>query len=385
MYNNIRKYLKTEQFVPLGVPFFTEGKGVFRVSREHKSKRYSGVYWRELDNGDKSYYLHIRLDGKLKRIPIGKKSEGITESFCNMEKARILNANRFGEDVANQLRKVKNIDPTFKDLFEWYIEKRQLKESTVEHLQILRKVPFYTSKKISREDVQKYLDDLAKKYRPATITLRYRQIRAIMRYAIQRDKYKYADPTVGIDLPKSTGSRKRYLTPDEIQRLLVAVKDNKRLYLFVKMSLCTGARIGTLLTVHKDHIQPDGTVALYNHKGDRWYTGFFDAETMELLKDKKGYVLALKGKENRVPAMQSIQYKLQDVLNELFNTEDTPKEERAVVHTLRHSVASQMLAKEVPMEIISKTLDHSSIMITSMIYAKVSPNAIKRSVSNLWD
>ncbi len=179
------------------------------MAKEHKSKRYPGVYWRELDSGDKSYFLRVRLDGKSKRIPIGKKSEGITEAFCNMEKARILNSNRFGEDVAAQLQKVKAVDPTFGDLFEWYLEKRPLKETTVEHLQILRKVPFYNSKKVTRDDVQRYMDELASKYRPATVTLRYRQIRAVFRYAVQREKYKYADPTVGIDLPKSTGARKQ--------------------------------------------------------------------------------------------------------------------------------------------------------------------------------
>lgn len=355
------------------------------MAKEIKSKKYQGVYYRELESGDRSYFLRIRLNGKMKRIPIGKKSAGITEAFCNQEKNRILNAARFGEDAANELLKVKKEDMTFKGLFEWYLERRELKESTVEHLQILRKVPFYNSKKITRDDVQKYMDELAKTLRPATVTLRYRQIRAVMRYAIQRDKYKYPDPTVGIDLPKSTGARKRYFTPEETQQILEAVKGNRRLYLFVKMSLCTGARIGTLLSVHSDHIQPDGTVQLYNHKAERWYTGFFDEETMELLKFKKGYVLALKGKEHKVPAMQSIQYKLQDVLNELFNRPDTPKEERAYVHTLRHSVATQMVQKGVSMEVISKTLDHSSPLITSQVYAKVIPELIRGAVEDLWD
>ena len=354
------------------------------MAKEIKSKKYQGVYHRELDNGDRSYFLRIRLNGKMKRIPIGKKSEGITEAFCNQEKNRIMNAARFGEDVANQLRKVKQQDPTFKELFDWYLEKRDLKASTAEHLQILRKVPFYNSKKITREDIQSYIDELAKTKRPSTVTLRYRQIRAVMRYAIQRDKYKYADPTIGIDLPKSTGARKRYFTPEETAQILEAVKHKPRLYLFVKMSLCTGARIGTLLTVHSDNIKPDGTVALYNHKGERWYTGFFDAETMELLQGKKGYVLALKGKEHKVPAIQSIQYPLQDILNDLFNTDDMPIEERAYVHTLRHSVASQMLAKRVPIEVISKTLDHSSPVITSQVYAKVIPDLVKSAVEDLW-
>jgi integrase len=355
------------------------------MAKEVKSKKYSGVYYRELEKGDRSYFIRIRLDGKLQRIPIGRKSEGITEAFCNQKKIEILNKARHGEDVAKDLMKVKRDEPTFGDLFEWYLERREIKKSTERHLQILRKVPFYDSRKITREDVQTYLDDLAEKFRPATVTLRYRQIRAVMRYAIQREKYRYSDPTIGIDLPKGTGPRKRYFTQEETEMILDAVKDKPRLYLFVKMSLCTGARIGTLLTVRADDISPDGTVRLYNHKVGRWYVGYFDDETMELLRGKRGYVLALKGKENKVPAMQSIQYRLQDVLNDLFNDENTPKEERAVVHSLRHSVGSQMLSKGVPIEVISKTLDHANVMTTANVYAKVAPHLVKDAVKGLWE
>ena len=95
--------------------------------------------------------------------------------------------------------------------------------------------------------------------------------------------------------------------------------------------------------------------------------------------------MALKGKEDKVPAAQSIQYKLQEVLNELFNDEGMPPEKRAVVHTLRHSVATQQVRKGVPIEVISKTLDHSSINVTSQIYAKVAPELIKRATSGLWE
>ena len=62
-----------------------------------------------------------------------------------------------------------------------------------------------------------------------------------------------------------------------------------------------------------------------------------------------------------------------------------PPERKAVVHTLRHSVATQQVRKGVPIEVISKTLDHSSINVTSQIYAKIAPELIKNSVTNLWD
>ena len=355
------------------------------MAREIKSKKFQGVYYRELDGGDRSYFLRLRIDGKVKRIPIGRKSEGITEAFCFQEKARILNSHRFGEDAAKQLQKVTAEDPSFEELLDWYIEKRALKPGTADKLQLLKKAPFAQSRKITRADIQDYIDDLQKTKRPETVTLHYRQIRALMRYAINREKYKYVDPTVGIDLPKRTGPRKRYLTPEEIARLLDALKDKPRLYLFTKMSLCTGARMGTILSVHSDHIHPDGSVDLYNHKADRWYKSFFDAETMDLLREKEGYVLALKGKENDVPSKSWFQTQFRPILNELFNDEDTPYEKRAVIHTIRHSVATQQVRKGVPLEVISKTLDHSSIMVTSQIYAKVAPELIQKSLKGLWD
>lgn len=355
------------------------------MAKEIKSKKYAGVYYRELDGGDRSYFVRIRVDGKLRRVPIGKKSEGITEAFANKEKARLINASRYGEKVADELRKVKTKDPTFGELFDWYLERRELKESTAYHLEILRKVPFYNSRKVTREDVQKYLNELAATSRPATVTLRFRQIRAIFRYAIARDKYTYKDPTDGIDLPKMSGGRKRYLSPEETAQLLDAVRDNPRIYLFVKMSLCTGARIGTLLTVRREDIDEDGRVKLRNHKSGRDYWGYLDAEVLEMVKDKHGYVLALKGKEEKIPAMQSIQYRVQDEMNRLFNTPETPREMRAVVHSLRHSVGTQLLTKGVPLEVVSKILDHSSPVVTATVYAKVTPDLIKRSTAGLWD
>lgn len=356
------------------------------LSKEFKSHRYAGVYWRELNGKDRSYFLRVRIDGKMRRIPIGKKSEGITEAFCNQEKARILNAHRFGDDTALELQKVKQKDPTFEELLNWYIEKRELKASTIAQLRVLHSVPFYKSRKVTRVDIQDYIDEMAQDLRPATIALRFRQIRAVFRHAIDREKYKYADPTKGIDLPKGTGSRKRYLTAEEVERLLAAVKDDSRLYLFVKMSLCTGARIGTIVSVHSDDIEPDGTVTLTNHKIDgRKYTGFFDAETMALLKDKKGYVLALPGKEDRVPSIRSIQYKILAIMDELFNPPGTPLEERAVVHSLRHSCATKLLENGVPIEVVSKVLDHSDISVTMNVYGKITKKCIREAVKNIWD
>lgn len=355
------------------------------MSKEIKSKKYAGVYYRELGGNDRSYFLRIRLGGGTKRIPIGKKSEGITEAFCNQEKIRIINAHRFGDDVAAQLQRVKVDEKTFCELVDYYIETSGARYATIRNIRPLKSVEFADKRRITIQDIQTHLDGLKGRLQPNTINQRLKYIRMIMRYAIANNKYKYSDPTTGVKLLKAENTRKRYLTADEVQTLLSAVKDKPRLYIFVKVALCTGARISTLLKIHERDIKPDGSVRLHNTKSGRYYIGFLDAETMELVEGRAGYIFARRGREDEMPGTHQIQKPLQNILNTLFNPPGTPKDERVVIHTLRHSVATQQIAKGVPMEVIAKTLDHSDIATTARIYAKVAPDLVRRATSNLWD
>ena len=355
------------------------------MSKEIKSKRFEGVYFRELENGDRSYFLRMRIGGKTTRVPIGKKSEGINEAFCAAERIRIINENKFGQATADKLRKAKREDPTFAHLIDYYLVTAQIKESTANVVKVLYKVPFAESKKATREEIQNYVDEQTRKYKPLTVQNRYRQIRAIYNFAIQRGKYRYDNPCEGITLPKGKVARQRYFTPEEIQQLLDAVRSKPRLYIFVKMSLCTGARVSTLVRVHADDIKPDGSVMLYNTKLDRYYTGFFDEETMNLLKDRDGYVLARRGKQSKLPDVQTVQRPLLKIIHELFDDDNMAYEMKPCLHTLRHSVATQMISKGVPMEVVAKTLDHANAITTAQVYAKVAPELVRGSVLGIWD
>lgn len=357
------------------------------MAKEIKSKKYQGVYYRELDGGDRSYFLRVRLGGGTRRIPIGKKSEGVTEAFCAQEKARIINEHRFGHDVAAKLARVKSAEPTFEELLDFYISNSDIRESTIRNVKALRAVPFAPQRRVTPSDVQKYIDGLKPRLRASTVNQRLKYLRMIFRFAIAKGKYNHADPTNGVDLLKSEKARQRYLNADEVRLLLDTVRaENKpRLYLFVKLALCTGARVSTLLLIHEKDIKPDGSVRLRNTKIGRYYTGFLDEETRELVAGRKGYILAIRGKEDTAPGAHLYQRQMKRILDDLFNPPGTPIEERVVTHTLRHSVASQLLAKGVPMEVIAKTLDHSDIVTTARIYAKVAPELVRRSTENLWD
>jgi integrase len=52
-------------------------------------------------------------------------------------------------------------------------------------------------------------------------------------------------------------------------------------------------------------------------------------------------------------------------------------------HILRHTVATQLAQKNVPMTQISRLLGHSSTLITERVYAKYSPEFCRQAVSHL--
>ena len=57
----------------------------------------------------------------------------------------------------------------------------------------------------------------------------------------------------------------------------------------------------------------------------------------------------------------------------------------AGLHTLRHSAASVMLTRGVPLKVVADILGHSSIAITGDIYGHVSPDVARQAMSTLGD
>jgi integrase len=57
----------------------------------------------------------------------------------------------------------------------------------------------------------------------------------------------------------------------------------------------------------------------------------------------------------------------------------------AGLHTLRHSAASVMLTRGVPLKVVSDILGHSSIAITGDIYGHVSPDVARQAMDTLGD
>ena len=65
-----------------------------------KSKKYSGVYLNKLNNGDVSYSIIYKDEyNKTKRFTVGKKSQGITETFAYQKRNEFINKINLGVDL----------------------------------------------------------------------------------------------------------------------------------------------------------------------------------------------------------------------------------------------------------------------------------------------
>ena len=119
------------------------------------------------------------------------------------------------------------------------------------------------------------------------------------------------------------------------------------------------------------------------------YTGFFDSTVKTKLTEifpklnSNDYIVGVSSE--KFP-FRTIQNRLKKVLDEMFNQglDRRDAKNRVVVHTLRHTFASQLAIQGVPIYTIQKLMNHADIGHT-IRYAKLAPDSGKEYVKNLYE
>ncbi|NOZ91057.1 MAG: tyrosine-type recombinase/integrase [Epsilonproteobacteria bacterium] len=352
-----------------------------------KSKRYIGVYYNILENKDKSYYITYNNGSKKVWEKVGKHSEGIREAFCSQYRADIILRLRLGEDTPKDLRKKNN--KTLHQIALMYFEKKDYKGKSYttfwgrykNHIHPTLGEKFIND--ITEDDIDT-LKRLKKELSIKTISLIIEMLNSIFVFAIEKGFVK-KNPCTKIKIKKSDNARERYLSLDEIELLINHVKDREYLHLFVLLSLSTGARLHDVFCMKKkDFNLIDKTVTIKNRKGNSTYKAFLTKRVLEVLEPK---LLELRNPNDILykKSERTIQRQLQQVLNELFNVglDNKDSKNRVVIHTLRHTFASQLAIAGTPIFTIQKLLDHKSIEDT-LRYAKLSPDNGRDFVEGLF-
>ena len=381
-----------------------------------KSKKYAGVYLNYLQDGDISYSITYKDDtGKLNRYTVGKKSNGITETFAYNQRAAFIN--KIKNDIDPQAHRKKKEIVTLNDLAKVYFDDKEANNKTnirqlqkynlyLGHLEPKEISNKYDQIKVSDEgkgvlgkkdidsitkaDITKLQKDLnAKGKAPKTINGIIQLLSAIINHSIKEHSLKLINPCTGIKKLKTDDKRERYLTLDEVKRLTDEVKDDEVLYHFVKLALMTGARLEGVLNIQKKDIKLDtNSVTIHDLKSGGVYTGFYDDEYKQTL---EAHIKSLKvndyvvGGSSIKTASRTIQRHLKKIIDKLFNKglEVRDFKHRVVIHTLRHTFASQLAIAGVPILTIKGLMNHADIAQT-MRYAKLAPDQGVEAVKGLY-
>ena len=229
-----------------------------------------------------------------------------------------------------------------------------------------------------------------KKLSPQTVNHIIQLIGTIFNYNIKHKYIKVENPVKSTKLLKVNNERQRYLETDEIERLYNAIGNDKQLLFFTKLALHTGARLHTICNIKKKDVNLEKqTIFLQDFKNGTFYTAFLSDDLVKLLRPRlrqlhsSDLVLLFGTNPNNIETY--ISKKMRPILNELFNTKlaKNDRQNRVVIHTLRHTFASHLAINGTPIYTIQKLMNHKDINMT-LRYAKLSPDSGRDYVTQLY-
>ncbi|MEA3384609.1 MAG: site-specific integrase [Campylobacterota bacterium] len=361
----------------------------------------NGVFYKEIIDDknkvvDKVFLIRYRDKNKDKLVTIGKYSQGIRINYCKKKRDDILNHIRLGE-VPTTI-KAKRVDKdviTFDMIANTYFEYAKLHNRTYRntllrfnmHIKpILGHMDMYAVKLNDIEQIQK---DKIKNLSPRSVNSLIQIINTIYNFAISRDIFEKVNPVTKVKALKMDNNREKFLSLEEIKKLEDEIKDDRQLTLFVKMALCTGGRISSVLNIRKKDINlTTQVVNLKDFKMGTTYKAFIPDSLVATLEerleeiDSDDEVINTKGCKS---LMSNVSKSMRPILNRLFNQglDKDDRKNRTVVHTLRHTFASHLAINGTPIFTIQKLLNHKDIAMT-MRYAKLAPDSGRDFVNGLY-
>jgi len=193
---------------------------------------------------------------------------------------------------------------------------------------------------------------------------------------------RYSDkqsPAV-IEMPPAPPPKSRHLIREQYRMLREASRKIPHLHLFVVMAYRTGGRAGAILELTWDRVdfaREQIRLGLGERRAKGRATVPMTEDTAEILREAKkaaltDYVIEYGGKQ-----VKSVKRAFKAAVQRARLPAGTSP------HVLRHSAAVHMAESGVPMSEIAQYLGHSSTSITERVYARFSPDYLKRAAAAL--
>lgn len=370
------------------------------------SKKYDGVQHYIKNNGYKTYYIRYKDEfNQLKRVKVGCETEGITEVYCRNKRVEIINSVLRGEQPPKIVKNRRKEVLTLNYITDKYFASKDNSQSTFDrtskynkHLKPVLGMKGIT--KVTKNDLlelrQKTIDGgLSNQTGNMIVEL----FGTIFNYGFNTEMYEAINPTIKIKKLPVKNTRERFLNKDEIEELYQTCQKKDEEYdygnmleLFCKLALTTGARMEAILHLKKSDINlQNEIIRLTDLKGGgEVYSGYITNTTKDILYStlsKIGFnehLISFKYDGHKITGRQ-LQTRLKPILDELFNKglDLKDRKNRIVIHSFRHTFASQLALANVPIRQIQELLNHSDISQT-VRYAKLQDESNKKALQNVF-
>ncbi len=363
-----------------------------------KVKKYVGVYSHTAKDGTKTFHIRGKIHGKNYTEVIGSTKEGITAQFASNMRSKKHGIIKLGDDSPMNTITVYTLD----EAADLYFHSIKSKSNTPNAKSVYAKHITFGSRTlgdISSNDIAVFktnkldekivrvmpngkLKPLDKTYSKASVNKMIDLISVIYNYMHKYHKTEITNPCNDVPRFKVDNRRERYLETEEIAQLLKEIRTNPKLRkremleLFVLLALTTGARMGGVMNITKADVNLKSKhITVKDFKRDATYTCHIHDAVIPLLEAKMKQIRQIDFVISGTPKQMhkdSMAKMLQPLLNKLFNDglEKTDAKRRTVIHTLRHTFASQLAIAGTPIFTIQKLLNHKEIEQT-MRYAKL--------------
>jgi len=211
--------------------------------------------------------------------------------------------------------------------------------------------------------------------KPATIRKELETVRA----AVNFNKA----PGAVFELPRQPPPKQRFLSQDEARKLVKAARRFPHIRAFIVLSLATAARQSALLELTWDRVDFErGIVTLA--LGDSGDEARKPRAIVPMNRRARRYLKVLRGQATSPHVIEWGGHRVLSIKKGFAAAVKAAKLKNVTPHTLRHTAASWMAMKGVPMFEISKFMGHSDTRITERRYAHLSPDYL-RGAANVLD
>lgn len=371
------------------------------------SKKYIGVQYYIKVDGTKSYSIRYKDEyGKTKRVQVGNEIEGITEVYCKNKRIEILNAQNLGEQPPKIVKNHRKKIITLNSVADKYFNSKDNSTSTHERLSkynkhIKESLGAYAIEKIKKNDV--IILHIAiveeKKLSQKTANMIIELFSTIFNYGLYEELYELVNPATKVKRYKIQNTRERFLRKNEVNELYMKVleydeksSNGALLELFVKLALTTGARTEGILHLKKKDIDLENDIIrIIDFKRDKViYSGYVTDTTRKILEEHlkrlnyNDYIVSFNGDGLKI-SIRKLQYRLKPILDQLFNKglDINDRQNRIVIHSLRHTFASLLAIADVNIRKIQELMNHANI-IETMKYAKLQDDENKKAIQGIF-